>query len=165
MNHRVVVISDTHGSTRALREIVMHYEKEAACFLHCGDGEREVDSVRLQFPNIKLYTVRGNCDFDSSLPMVQQVEVGGRSIFFTHGHHYQVKASLEPLKAAARNVGATIALFGHSHCGYTEYDEGLYVMNPGSPVQPRDSSASFGVIDIGSMGVVCNLVSYGGLWR
>lgn len=165
MNYRVVVISDTHGSVRALRDIILHYQEEAVCFIHCGDGEREVQAARGQFPNTRLYAVRGNCDYDSSFPAVQQIEVGGQSIFFTHGHLHQVKYTLDRLKDAARNVGANIVLYGHSHCSYTQYDDGLYIMNPGSPTQPREGSASFGVIDIGQMGIVCNLVSYGGIWR
>ena len=38
------------------------------------------------------------------------------------------------------------------------YDDGLYVMNPGSPSQPRGSKPGYGIVDITTAGVVCNNV-------
>lgn len=163
MMSRVIVISDTHGSTRVLRQIILNFKDSAVCFIHCGDGEDEVEKMKQEFPDITIHAVCGNCDFSSNLPVVSQVTVAGREIVFTHGHTHQVVYGTEVLKEMARNVGADIALYGHTHVGYTEYDDGLHVMNPGSPVQPRDNHASFGVIDIGDQGIVCRVVRYGGM--
>lgn len=155
---RIIVISDTHGSFHALYEIVTKHQQEAACFIHLGDGEWEVEDVKSAFPQLTFYTVRGNCDFSSQDPYMNEIQVGGKRILFTHGHLMMVKYGLEKLTAAARNTGADIALYGHTHCGYTGYEDGLYIMNPGSPVQPRNSRASYGIIDITKAGIVLNLV-------
>ena len=47
-------------------------------------------------------------------------------------------------------------LFGHTHCALNEYDEGLYIMNPGSC---NGYGASYGYIDITEKGdIVTNIV-------
>ncbi|MGI5959563.1 MAG: metallophosphoesterase family protein [Massiliimalia sp.] len=156
--YRIIVISDTHGSFHALYDIVMKHKEEACCFLHLGDGEWEVEDIKTAFPELTFYTVRGNCDFSSQDPYINEIVVGGKQILFTHGHMQSVNYGLEKLKQTARNVQADIVLYGHTHCGYTGYDDGLYIMNPGSPVRPRDSKASYGIIDITPAGIVLNLV-------
>lgn len=155
---RIVVISDTHGRFHALYDIVEKHQKEAACFIHLGDGEKEVDDITSLFPDLTFYHVRGNCDFVSQAPYIQSIEIAGKIITFTHGHTYYVKQGLYHLKSTARNLHTDIILYGHTHQSYTEYDDGLYILNPGSPVQPRNGSPSYGIIDITSAGIVLNIV-------
>ena len=155
---RVIVISDTHRDFRTLRMIVEKHREEAGLFLHLGDGEREVDDLMALYPDLPLEMVRGNCDFASMLPSSRVAVAGGVRIFMTHGHNFGVKASLGPLVAAARENGCRIALYGHTHKGDTHYDEGIYLMNPGSPSQPRDGKATYGVIDITEGGIMPFLV-------
>ena len=70
-----------------------------------------------------------------------------------------VKSSVEPLKKIAREKGANILLYGHTHARFNEYDNGLYTMNPGSVSCPRDGNRpSFGIIDIAKNGIVTNIV-------
>lgn len=51
----------------------------------------------------------------------------------------------------ARQEGADIVLYGHTHTGVTCYDDGLYIMNPGSI---RDGH--YGMIDIVPGGIMLN---------
>lgn len=155
---RVIVISDTHGRFQPLYRIIEKHRQEAACFLHLGDGWDEVEDIRSVYPQLRLLAVPGNCDFGVRAPLMQSVTVGGKTILFTHGHLHRVKYGTDLLKQTARAQGADIVLYGHTHRSSTEYDQGLYVMNPGSPVLPRDSAAGYGIIDIGSAGIVLNLV-------
>lgn len=158
-NCRIIVISDTHGRFHALHDIVERYKEEAACFIHLGDGEREIDDIRMLYPKLKFYAVRGNCDFSSQEPTLSELNIGGKRILYAHGHLHSVKSSLQPLIKTARNIDADILLYGHTHRGHVAYEDGLYIMNPGSPVQPRDSKASYGVIDITPGGIMHFLVS------
>lgn len=151
---RVIVISDTHRDFRTLRQIVEKHREDAGLFLHLGDGEREVDDLLALYPNLPLKAVRGNCDFASMLPETETVFAGDVKIFMCHGHTLHVNAGLAPLVSQARNNGCRIALYGHTHRGDTHYDEGIYVMNPGSPSQPRDGRASYGIIDITPSGIM-----------
>ena len=158
MQYRVVVISATHGRFHPLYQIVEKHKQEAVCFLHLGDGQHEVEDIMSLYPELRVYSVPGNCDFGAQGPMVRSITIGSKTILFTHGHTYHVKHGLYHLKQAARSQHADIALYGHTHCSFTEYDDGLYIMNPGSPVQPRNGPASYGIIDITDAGIVLNIV-------
>ena len=56
----------------------------------------------------------------------------------------------------ARKQGADIDLFGHTHIGFTRYEDGLYLMNPGS--LSRAGEHSYGVIDLCDGGVFTNII-------
>ena len=54
-------------------------------------------------------------------------------MYMTHGHLHGVKTGLERLLTAARNEGAQMVLYGHTHqADYHIEEDGLYVLNPGS---------------------------------
>ena len=57
-----------------------------------------------------------------------------------------VKYSTDRLFYKAKEIGAQIALFGHTHCRYYAYEEGIHILNPGSAGQPRDGKpASYAI--------------------
>ena len=49
-----------------------------------------------------------------------------------HGHTRNVKASPLSAQYAAREYGADVLLFGHTHRPLVDYDGALYTMNPGA---------------------------------
>lgn len=159
MSYRIIVISDTHGNFNQFNKIVNERKQEANCFIHLGDGCKEVEDIRFIHPDITLYAVMGNCDNDLTLPIYNDIKVCGKTIFFTHGHGFDVKYDLQKLKSFSKNLKADIALYGHTHIGYTEYDSGLYILNPGSLTSPRDLKKSYGIIDITDSGIVTNIVT------
>lgn len=151
---RVLVVSDTHGNEAALREAVFQQPK-AEIVIHLGDGEQEAGRVRLQFPEKMFLQVRGNCDWSSGLPGTGEFTVAGKKIFYTHGHLYGVKSGLYSVACAARERGADILLFGHTHKALTDYEDGLYLLNPGSL---SGYDASYGIVDITEAGIVTNVL-------
>lgn len=156
---RIIVVSDTHGNYQALEDIIER-NKPVDIIIHLGDGEREMDNIRALYPDMKAYQVAGNCDYMSVEQSEIVVRVGRYRIFACHGHSLGVKSSLEPLKSRAKAYGAKIALYGHTHCRFENYEDGLYIMNPGSASCPRDGKRpSYGFIDITDTGVVTNTVS------
>ena len=108
-------------------------EKPDLCFF-LGDGARDLSALEAQFPSLPLYAVRGNCDLRSSLSSALVCTVGGVCIFVTHGHPHHVKyePALETLSCAAREAGAGLVLFGHTHCQVLEQRGGITLLNPGS---------------------------------
>ena len=46
-------------------------------------------------------------------------------------------------------------LYGHTHNAFTDYEEGLYMMNPGSL---NGWQATYGTLDITPQGIVTNIV-------
>ena len=77
---------------------------------------------------------------------------------YTHGHTLSVKYGTQRLIELARQNKCDIALYGHTHTSQILYEEGLYVVNPGSCSSPRDSRASYAVIDIEESGIMPILI-------
>lgn len=157
---RIVVISDTHGNISNFERAVFQQPK-ADLFIHLGDHESDVDGIRLYLRDRNILRVSGNCDFGSQIPDEGETVVSGKRIFFTHGHRYNVKYGIGGAIAEARRREADILLFGHTHIPVSTYEDGLYIMNPGSLGHPRVSGPTYGVIDITNAGVVLNIVEVG----
>ena len=129
---RIGVFSDSHGDTQALDELLdkMGY-LDAICFL--GDIARDAFHLKDRadaMPNHpQFFAVRGNNDYASTLPWDLIIELGGARIYMTHGHRI-----VSPLSLAyrARENGAQIALFGHTHEPMCEHAQEVMLLNPGS---------------------------------
>lgn len=154
---RIVVLSDTHGNTSRLEKVIFQQPK-ADCFIHLGDGQRDMEEVMAGFPGKDYRSVAGNCDFAAVGPDEDELVAAGKRIFFTHGHRYFVKGGPSRIIAEAVNRHADILLYGHTHVAVAEYDDGLYVMNPGSLGMPDNGMPTYGVIDITPAGIVTNIV-------
>ena len=142
---KVCVFSDSHGHPRRMIEAIER-EKPVLCFF-LGDGERDLAAVRLQFPDLPIHAVRGNCDLRSALPMHLRCAVGPLQIFAAHGHRYDVKHDPElfDLRAAALRLDCSVVLFGHTHRAYLDESPSLLVMNPGSV---GGTPPSYGILQI-----------------
>ncbi len=151
---RILVVSDSHGDESSLRRALLAQPK-AEAVIHLGDGEQEAARARSSFPEKMFLQVRGNCDWGSGLPVKGVYEAEGVRIFYTHGHAYGVKSGLYNAVCAARAEKARVLLFGHTHNALTDYDDGLYILNPGSLSGWR---ATYGTLDITPQGIVANVV-------
>ena len=101
--------------------------------IHCGDGSRDTQAVIREFPELPVYQVGGNCDFDPTLPLTLTVELSGVRILIAHGHSYGVRyGDLDRLAYAAEEAGARIALYGHTHRAKVDTVGAVTVLNPGS---------------------------------
>lgn len=156
---RIVVLSDTHRDFFTAHEIVKRHLRDADVFLHLGDGLREWDDLRALYPDRRMPAVRGNCDFASAEPSAAVLPCGGgHKIFYTHGHLYNVKYTPDEVMRAAREAGCDIALHGHTHTACRYYEDGLYLLCPGSPSLPKDSKPGYGIVDVTEAGVVVSNV-------
>ena len=81
-------------------------------------------------------------------PMEQAILRAAERLFLDKGF------ALTSTTEIAREAGCNIALYGHTHVSFCRYRDGLYVMNPGSPAQPRDGTKSYGIIDITDTGIL-----------
>jgi uncharacterized protein len=130
---KVIVVSDSHGSTETLTEIAERYQNEVDVMFHCGDSE-----LSKEHPAISPFiTVRGNCDFETSFPNELIHSINGCKFLVTHGHLYQIKTTLMKLYYQAEEQGAHIVLFGHSHQLGVEKIGNHIFLNPGSIFLPR----------------------------
>jgi len=152
---KLMIASDIHGSAYYCREMIEAYEREGADrLLLLGDilyhgprndlpKEYDPKSVIAQLNPLKedLLCVRGNCDTEVDqmvldFPIMADyclLELDGRTIFATHGHHHNPE-NPPPLK------DGDILLNGHTHIPAKE-DMGMYTyMNPGSVAIPKGGS-------------------------
>lgn len=145
---RILVVSDSHGDTRRLLKAI-ESQPDINMMIHLGDGERDMDDLSYLL-KVPFVAVCGNCDLYSLLPECELLTVGGKRIYCTHGHREKVKYGDTLLRQTAKSRNADIALYGHTHVPVNDYDDGLYVFNPGSVRE-----GNFGVIDILPSGIIC----------
>lgn len=154
---RVVVISDSHGNGSVVDRIIRN-EPQAEAIIFLGDVTRDIEDFTYEYTDKKFYIVSGNCDMFSSYPYTTVATLGGVNVFITHGHSLGVKGGLGNLIKAARQADCSIALYGHTHVSNIKYEDGLYIVNPGSCARSRDSGNSYAVIDIRENGILASIV-------
>ena len=121
--------------------------------IHLGDLISDAEEISYLYPKLPVCMVPGNCDGWTTVPSIKQITLQGRSILLSHGHLWGVKSGCDAAIARARAAGADILLFGHTHQPLTDYEDGLYLMNPGS----LGYGGTYGYVDITPAGIVTNL--------
>lgn len=149
---KIIVVSDTHGSYRNFKK-VMQLNRNADIVVHCGDSRDEIDQIKMEYPDKMYYTVKGNCDFGTMLPVIEEFTAEGVRFLATHGHLFNVKYGMLELSMAAKEKGAQIVLFGHTHYATDEVVDGVRYFNPGS----LGYGKSFGVIEVKDGQVLSNI--------
>ncbi|WP_431027418.1 metallophosphoesterase [Lysinibacillus sp. LZ02] len=130
---KLLVMSDTHGDAEVIKK-VRDYHPQVDAVVHCGDSELPYDHAYLE----GVERVRGNCDrTDDRFPNEKVFELGETTVFVTHGHLFNVKSSILSLMYRAKEVGANICCFGHSHLLGAEMVDDILFINPGSLLKPR----------------------------
>ncbi len=150
---RIVVISDSHGQGGVVDRIIRR-ETDAEVIIFLGDVTGDIEDFTYEYTDKKFYIVSGNCDIFPEFPYTTVAQVAKTKIFITHGHTLGVKYGTATLTSAARQSGCNIALYGHTHIPNIQYDDGLYIVNPGSCSRSRDGRNSYAVIDIRENGIL-----------
>lgn len=141
---RFLIFSDSHGRCRDMEQIIDLQPRLDGIF-HLGDGRRDLLEGIPKARSFPIFAAVGNCDREQDRPY-EIVELGGIRILYTHGHLQYVKYSLDQLIRTAREETASIALFGHTHQPCLRYEDGLYLLNPGSI--GKDPSAPYASLDV-----------------
>lgn len=129
---KAVLLSDSHGRVGNLITAAEN-EKNADMVLFMGDMHSDAEELMLAYPKMLVAEVIGNNDFFvKSVPEDRFFEFGGKKIFMTHGHKYKVKLSQELLLSKAKELGADICVFGHTHSSMLDVRDGITLINPGS---------------------------------
>lgn len=148
---KIGIVSDSHGSTRAIDRMLSHPAAEGvALWLHAGDITPDAEYLAMVTEGkAKVRYVAGNSDWpEPGARYDDVVEAAGHRIFLTHGHMYGVRFTTKMLCDAAGESGCDIAVYGHTHVA--EISTGhITVLNPGSVACPRDAmQGSFLVMDL-----------------
>ena len=130
---KILVMSDSHSSLGFMRMCIDKLRPDV--MIHLGDHFDDGTAISEDHPHIRFYQVPGNCDYFRMVawqPEILCCDIGGVLCYMTHGHRHGVKTGEGTLLAAARAMGAKVALYGHTHCAVCRRDDDLWVINPGS---------------------------------
>ena len=127
---RVLVVSDSHGNVDNMVRAVEWVQPDYV--LHLGDCQRDLEALRREFPGLAMEGVPGNCDWGSYDQKERLIELGGVRILMLHGHTRNVKSSPMAAMYAAKECGAQVLLFGHTHVPLVDNDGTLLTLNPGA---------------------------------
>jgi len=134
---RIVVISDTHIPFRAksLPKIIYDEIEKSDLIIHAGDFVsfdfyNELKSLK------NIIAVFGNMDEMKLLDYLNEVEtfeIEGFRFGLFHGLGPPVGLKQRVLKKLENYGKFDVIIFGHSHIAYYNYENGIHILNPGSP--------------------------------
>ena len=153
---KLLVFSDSHGDVRHMARAVEQNRPDMV--LHLGDINGDLQALRRKFPARPMECVSGTgAGRRTDLPEERVLEVAGRKILMMHGHSRRVKMGIGAAVWAAREAGADILLFGHTHEPVCEYEAGLWILNPGT-IRGGWSGATYGVLSLEGEEIGCCLM-------
>ncbi len=149
---KIMIVSDSHGRDTFLERAIKKV-KPIDLFIHLGDFEGSEEYIRAIVP-CRTEMVSGNNDYFTGLDKDKIITVGKYFLFLTHGHRYGVNFGTERIKEAAKQYGAGIAVFGHTHRPLIDMSGNVWAINPGSITQPRQEGGrpSFIIMDLDTKG-------------
>lgn len=156
----ILIVSDSHGRTSFLEHAILR-NAPLDYLIHLGDIEGDEEYIR-EIAQCPVYIVAGNNDFFSREPREQMIQIGQYKIFMAHGHRHGVYNGIEMIKRVARECGANIAMYGHTHVPLLDMSDDVWVMNPGSISLPRQTGRqpSYITMQIGQAGEVHVEIEY-----
>ena len=137
MSPLAVILADTHIPRRArtLPEGLVAYLERADLVLHAGDLIGPSVLEELSAYNAPAHAVRGNVDMPGlDLPEALQLDFGGARIAMVHDSG---RKEGRRKRLGKRFPEARVVVFGHSHIPFLEDENGLLLLNPGSPTDKR----------------------------
>ena len=136
---KVLVLSDSHGRNAGVLAAIER-EKPFNLLVHLGDVQGSTEEIEAA-AGCSCFFVRGNCDYDMSMPSFTVFFIGQHKVFATHGHRYQVNYGTESLELNAKQNGCDVALYGHTHVPFVLKKKDMLILNPGSISLPRQAGA------------------------
>ena len=135
---KIGVMSDSHGRIDYIDKAV-ELAGKVDMWLFLGDVRSDSDYLEAT-GEVPVVAVLGNNDWTrGNLKDEELLTVEDVTIFLSHGHYLGVRTGTEIFAKYAREQGATVGLYGHSHIADKHMEHGVLVLNPGSVALPRDA--------------------------
>ncbi len=157
---RVGILGDTHGDLRTARLLLGRLGAIEA-LLHTGDYYDDAMQMARwpELRGIPVHAVLGNGDYALDGPRQVTLQLAGRKVMLVHGHQHDVKRGLTRLVQGARSLAPDAVVFGHTHVAGIFHEQGLLLINPGSPSLPRRRVPGSGaILDIRPDGIFPELI-------
>lgn len=143
----IIIFSDSHNYNENMVNAIKYFENKIDAIVHLGDCIEDTYKLKKIFNDKQLFTINGNNDeYVTKSEFI--FELSGYYIYITHGHILDVNRSIDKLYYRAKEIGADIALYGHTHKMFVDESD-ILVLNPGSISYPRDSNlCTFAIIEL-----------------
>ena len=156
---KIIAFSDSHRRSDRVDKLFEKTHLYTDLYIFTGDGLNDLENMFYIYPEKNILCVSGNCDVPATEAYVREVMCSGKKVVFTHGHMQHAKFGMGGLVNLAKQTGADVVIFGHTHEKKCTYEDGVYYINPGSLGIPNDGTPSYAVIDISEAGVLCSHVT------
>lgn len=142
------ITGDTHGRNQALRQI-LSIAPPVDCWLHTGDYSQDAEFLAYE-TKLPVYRVAGNTDPIEGRANIDEVlNFDNYKLWLTHGHRYMKNYRIDELAWWGRKLEVNIVVFGHTHIPVVKWFGDILLINPGSPILPRDEQgATFAVLSL-----------------
>lgn len=159
----ILAVSDSHGRLEILKTILKEFGPKADALVFCGDGIEDLNKILNEdFIPPVVALVHGNGDESTmklivnnayyisseiKVPAAVNFNAAGTNILVTHGHMFGVYYGTAGLENHAKETGASLVFYGHSHIADISEQSGFTFINPGSCSLPRQGlPPSFAII-------------------
>ncbi len=136
MSQRVLVFGDAHIPSRrdSIPEAFYSRIQQTAynLALITGDLVRESDMRAALPPLPRSFIVIGNMDYGSQYNFHEQVQLDKFNVLLIHGTQLSPRGNIKQLWEIAQQVGADIAIHGHTHTASIELHRDRLFLNPGT---------------------------------
>lgn len=163
---KIGIISDTHGALGDFNKVMARLE-DADKIIHLGDvlyhGPRnpipedyDPATIADMIANDDRFVfIKGNCDSEVDEMVTKKdinereslIDLGTNVFYLHHGHRF----TEEEMVQRAKDNGANVVLYGHTHIKVLKNMDNILVANPGSVSLPKDGSKSYGVFEGGML--------------
>ena len=151
---KVGIIADSHGNVKAARSALHVLKRSGAdVFIHLGDGIEDILGIESE-ERLIIEKIPGNNDPRVNLDEERVFDWGVAKALALHGHRQGINRYLGQLGYLeilgelawkARNAGAGMLLFGHTHAPEDLEIAGVRLLNPGA-------------LDFGTLNKTCLLI-------
>lgn len=136
MSQRVLVFGDAHIPSRRdsiPKAFYDHIEKTSYDLaLITGDLVRESDMYSALPPLPRCFTVVGNMDYGSQYNFHEQIQLDEFNLLLLHGTQLRPRGSITQLWEIVQEVGADVAVHGHTHKPSIDLYKDRLFLNPGT---------------------------------
>ena len=150
---KILLVSDTHGSTDKLEKLLEVYRSEVELVCHMGDYGSDLRKLESKYGNLRMAAVNGNTDYSIFGQTEQIIDIGptvekNLRLLITHGHKFGVKRNFDRLLNYAKEIEVNAVFFGHTHEDVCFTKGGIFVMNPGSLTFGRENGNTYGLVNV-----------------
>ena len=136
MSQHVLVFGDAHIPSRRDSIPKAFYDHIATTTydlaLITGDLTREHDMLAAFPPLPRYFTVVGNMDYGSRYNFHEQIQLDEFNVLLLHGTQLRPRGNIKQLWEISKDIGADIAIHGHTHTASIDlYNDRLF-LNPGT---------------------------------